>query len=161
MLAHAEHARGSGGPRNSVPDTLDGAGHALRSRAIEWLGLVTRQDWSAHRADERSVERLPRGGAFALALAYANTYHVGMSSLGFQRVWELVHRRPGWTCERFFADGDGQPVSVETETPARRVRLHRFLGLVRGGLREPPRHAAPRGHPAASRATATPVTRWS
>ena len=33
-----------------------------------------RQDWSAHRADERSVERLPRGGAFALALAYANTY---------------------------------------------------------------------------------------
>jgi radical SAM superfamily enzyme YgiQ (UPF0313 family) len=76
-----------------------------------------RQDWSAHRADERSVERLPRGGAFALALAYANTYHVGMSSLGFQRVWELVHRRPGWTCERFFADGDAVPVSVETETP--------------------------------------------
>ena len=72
---------------------------------------MTRQDWSAHRADERSVERLPRGGAFSLALAYANTYHVGMSSLGFQRVYELVHRRPGWTCERFFTDGDGHAAS--------------------------------------------------
>ena len=60
---------------------------------------------------------MPQGGTFTMALAYANTYHVGMSSLGFQRVWELVHRRPGWTCERFFADGTGTPVSVETETP--------------------------------------------
>jgi radical SAM superfamily enzyme YgiQ (UPF0313 family) len=78
---------------------------------------VARFDWSAHRADERQVERMPRGGAFTLALAYANSYHVGMSSLGFQRVWELVHRRPGWTCERFFLDGEGHPTSVETETP--------------------------------------------
>jgi radical SAM superfamily enzyme YgiQ (UPF0313 family) len=78
---------------------------------------MTSQDWSAHRAEERHVERLPRGGAYTLALAYANSYHVGMSSLGFQRVWELVHRRPGWTCERFFADGFGHPVSVETDTP--------------------------------------------
>ncbi|HVR28061.1 MAG TPA: hypothetical protein VMS86_00890, partial [Thermoanaerobaculia bacterium] len=74
---------------------------------------MIRQDWTAHRADERHVERMPQGGDFTLALAYANTYHVGMSSLGFQRVWELVHRRPGWTCERFFADGEGHPVSVE------------------------------------------------
>jgi hypothetical protein len=57
--------------------------------------LVTTQSWSAHRAAERHVETLPRGGAFTLALGYANSYHVGMSSLGFQRVWELVHRRPG------------------------------------------------------------------
>ena len=76
-----------------------------------------RHDWSAHRADERHVERMPQGGAFTLALAYANTYHVGMSSLGFQRVWEQVHRRPSWTCERFFLDGEGHPTSVETETP--------------------------------------------
>ena len=46
--------------------------------------------WSRHRTDERHVERMPQGGAHTLALAYANTYHVGMSSLGFQRVWELV-----------------------------------------------------------------------
>jgi len=52
-----------------------------------------------------------------LALAYANSYHIGMSSLGFQRTWELVHRRPGWACERLFADGEGMPLSVETDTP--------------------------------------------
>jgi radical SAM superfamily enzyme YgiQ (UPF0313 family) len=40
-----------------------------------------------------------------------------MSSLGFQRVYKLVHEFPHWDCERFFADGQGTPLSVETETP--------------------------------------------
>ncbi len=56
-------------------------------------------------------------GRFSLALAYANSYHIGMSSLGFQRVFELVHQAPGWACERFFTDGDGMPLSVECDTP--------------------------------------------
>jgi radical SAM superfamily enzyme YgiQ (UPF0313 family) len=71
-------------------------------------------DWSAFLAAERPVERVSPHGRHRLALAYANTYHVGMSSLGFQRVYELVHRRPDWTCERFFTDGAGMPVSVES-----------------------------------------------
>ena len=37
-----------------------------------------------------------------------------MSSLGFQRVYEVIHRRPEWACERFFTDGAGMPVSVES-----------------------------------------------
>ena len=53
----------------------------------------------------------------ALALAYANSYHVGMSSLALQRVWELVNLEPEWSCERFFVDGAGMPLSVETDTP--------------------------------------------
>ena len=76
-----------------------------------------RQDWSRHRADERPVEVFSAHADHSLALAYANSYHVGMSSLAFQRVWELVNRRPGWACERFFADGDGAPVSVELDSP--------------------------------------------
>ena len=52
-----------------------------------------------------------------IALGYANSYHVGMSSLGFQRTWELVHDRADWACERFFFDGDGPPRTVETDTP--------------------------------------------
>ncbi|MDH3745054.1 MAG: B12-binding domain-containing radical SAM protein [Acidobacteriota bacterium] len=78
------------------------------------------QDWSAHRAVERPVEKFSPHGDYTLALAYANEYHVGMSSLAFQRVYELVQRTPGWTCERFFADGLGGfsvPVSVELDTP--------------------------------------------
>ncbi len=71
-------------------------------------------DWAPFRADERPVERFSPHGTYRLALAYANTYHVAMSSLAFQRVYELVHRRPEWSCERFFTDGEGMPLSVET-----------------------------------------------
>jgi len=73
--------------------------------------------WGRHRADERPVGDFRHHGEFSLALAYANSYHIGMSSLGFQRVYELVHGYPAWDCERFFADGKGVPLSVETETP--------------------------------------------
>src|SRR4030095_1947315 len=74
-------------------------------------------DWSPFLAAERPVERFSFHGRHRLALAYANTYHVGMSSLGFQRVYELVHGRPDWSCERFFEDGFGMPVSVESKRP--------------------------------------------
>ena len=74
-------------------------------------------DWSPILAAERPVERFSPHGRYRLALAYANTYHVAMSSLGFQRVWELVHRTPEWTAERFFTDGVGMPISVESGRP--------------------------------------------
>src|SRR4051794_15188045 len=74
-------------------------------------------DWSPFLAGERAVERFSPHGRYRLALAYANSYHVAMSSLGFQRVYELVHRRPDWACERFFTDGAGMPVSVEARRP--------------------------------------------
>jgi radical SAM superfamily enzyme YgiQ (UPF0313 family) len=74
-------------------------------------------DWSAFTAVERPVERFSPHGRYRLALAYGNTYHIGMSSLGFQRVYELVHHRPDWSCERFFSDGIGMPLSVESQRP--------------------------------------------
>ncbi len=81
------------------------------------MTTAKRQSWSGHRADERPVEPFSPHGDYTLALAYANDYHVGMSSLALQRVYELVQRTPGWGCERFFADGDGPPRSVELDTP--------------------------------------------
>ncbi|HBL31782.1 MAG TPA: hypothetical protein DD490_33585 [Acidobacteria bacterium] len=74
-------------------------------------------DWSPFRADERFVERFAQHGRHRIALAYANSYHVAMSSLAFQRVYELVHHRPEWVCERFFLDGAGTPVSIEQGRP--------------------------------------------
>ena len=74
-------------------------------------------DWSSYRKLERAVRSFPAAGQHRLALAYANTYHVGMSSLAFQRVYELVQYREGWSCERFFADGQGRPLSVESGAP--------------------------------------------
>jgi radical SAM superfamily enzyme YgiQ (UPF0313 family) len=77
-------------------------------------------DWAEFRAAERPVggpKAFSPHAAHRLALAYANTYEVGMSSLGFQRVYELVHGEPDWACERFFTDGAGMPLSVETGAP--------------------------------------------
>ncbi len=83
-------------------------------------------DWSPVLAAERPVEHFSPHGRHRLALAYANTYHVGMSSLGFQRVHELIHSRPEWSCERFFHDGFGMPVSVESRRPLDEFRCVAF-----------------------------------
>ena len=80
-------------------------------------GRTDRHDWAPFRDDERPVEGLNPHGTFRLALAYANSYHIGMSSLGFQRVHRLVADRAEWGVERFFADGAGVPLSVETDRP--------------------------------------------
>ncbi len=91
-----------------------------RARGIESPVTMKRPappDWSRERADERPVRAFSRHAAHHLALAYANSYHVGMSSLALQRVYELVHERADWAAERFFLDGAGLPRSVETETP--------------------------------------------
>ena len=74
-------------------------------------------DWRIWRQAERPLAALTPHADRRLALAYANSYHVGMSSLGFQRTYELLHGLGGWAAERFFADGDGEPRSVEMETP--------------------------------------------
>ena len=79
--------------------------------------MARHHNWAPVRAAERPVGEYSSHGQLTLGLAYANSYHVGMSSLGFQRVYDLVHRYPDWSCERLFADGEGPPVSVETETP--------------------------------------------
>ena len=76
-----------------------------------------RHTWRPFRIDERAVTQFSPHGRYALALAYANSYHIGMSSLALHRVYRLVHERPEWSCERFFADGGGVPLSVESDTP--------------------------------------------
>jgi radical SAM superfamily enzyme YgiQ (UPF0313 family) len=74
-------------------------------------------DWSVYRAAEKAVRPFKTEAPFRLALAYANTYEVGMSSLGYQRVYELVHDQDGWLAERFFTNGAGMPRSVERGRP--------------------------------------------
>jgi radical SAM family uncharacterized protein len=41
-------------------------------------------------------------GGIRVALAFPNTYHVGMSNLGFQSVYRILNLAPGITCERAF-----------------------------------------------------------
>ncbi|MFH1926593.1 MAG: radical SAM protein, partial [Chloroflexota bacterium] len=42
------------------------------------------------------------GGLTPVALAYPNTYYLGMSSLGFQTLYRLLNKTPGLVCERVF-----------------------------------------------------------
>src|SRR5712671_8122080 len=44
----------------------------------------------------------PQGDRLRVALAFPNTYWVGMSNLGFQTVYRLFNAEDDMVCERFF-----------------------------------------------------------
>jgi radical SAM superfamily enzyme YgiQ (UPF0313 family) len=53
-------------------------------------------------------------------LVFPNSYHVGMSNLGFQTIYGLVNSVKGFLCDRFFPDdwtSDAPPLSLECERP--------------------------------------------
>ena len=53
-------------------------------------------------AKEVGYVRKPHGGRLRVALAFPNTYFVGMSNLGFQTVYSLFNAEDGIVCERTF-----------------------------------------------------------
>lgn len=73
----------------------------------------------------------PHGDKLRVALAFPNTYFVGMSNLGFQTVYRLLNNHPDVVCERVFLPAKQElqallqsgtrPVSIESQTP-----LHEF-----------------------------------
>jgi radical SAM superfamily enzyme YgiQ (UPF0313 family) len=86
-----------------------------RERALELL------------SKEVGYIRKPHGGKLRVALAFPNTYFVGMSNLGFQTVYKLFNAEPDIVCERFFLPpktelaaqrAAGAPVvTLESQTP--------------------------------------------
>jgi radical SAM superfamily enzyme YgiQ (UPF0313 family) len=86
-----------------------------RERALELL------------SKEVGYVRKPHGGKLRVALAFPNTYFVGMSNLGFQTVYKLFNAEPDIVCERFFLPpktelaaqrAAGAPVvTLESQTP--------------------------------------------
>ena len=79
------------------------------------------------RGEKGFTSRKPLGLGLDVALAYPNTYHIGMSNLGFQAVYQLFNSHPGIACDRVFvpdADIDRELertqsslLSLESETP--------------------------------------------
>jgi radical SAM superfamily enzyme YgiQ (UPF0313 family) len=71
--------------------------------------------------------RKPHGGRLRVALAFPNTYWVGMSNLGFQTVYQLFNRCDEAVCERVFLPpkqelqaqfANGTPLrTLESQTP--------------------------------------------
>ena len=87
-------------------------------------------------AREVGFVRKPHGGRLRVALAFPNTYYVGMSSLGFQTTYQLFNAIDDVVCERVFLPpkGDlqaqlasGAPlVTLESQTPVRDVDVFAF-----------------------------------
>ena len=86
-----------------------------RERALELL------------AKEVGYVRKQHGGRLRIALAFPNTYFVGMSNLGFQTIYKLFNAEEDIVCERFFLPpktelaaqvASGAPVvTLESQTP--------------------------------------------
>ena len=78
-------------------------------------------------AREVGFVRKPHGGRIRVALAFPNTYYVGMSSLGFQTVYRLFNDLDDVVCERVFLPAkqelqaqleEGAPLlTLESQTP--------------------------------------------
>ncbi len=51
---------------------------------------------------ERGTVYKAGGAAVSVALAYPNTYHVGMSNLGVHQIYRILNERPDTVCERVF-----------------------------------------------------------
>jgi hypothetical protein len=51
---------------------------------------------------ETGYDIKPQGARLRVALAFPNTYWVGMSNLGFQTVYRLFNDQPDISCERVF-----------------------------------------------------------
>src|SRR4051812_28235964 len=80
--------------------------------------------------------RKPHGGRLRVALAFPNTYFVGMSNLGLQTVYKLFNAEPDIVCERVFLPpktelaeqlASGAPlVTIESQTPVRDFDVFAF-----------------------------------
>ena len=78
-------------------------------------------------AREVGYVRKPHGGRLRVALAFPNTYFVGMSSLGYQTVYRLFNEIEDVVCERVFLPpkqelraqlASGAPLlTIESQTP--------------------------------------------
>lgn len=52
-----------------------------------------------------------------VALAYPNTYHVGMSNLGMQRIYSVLNNRPDTACERVFLPEEDDLAEYQSGVP--------------------------------------------
>ena len=78
----------------------------------------------------------PHGGRLRVALAFPNTYFVGMSNLGFQTVYKLFNAEDDIVCERVFLPpktelaaqlaGGAPLVTIESQTPVNDFDIFAF-----------------------------------
>ncbi len=76
-------------------------------------------------ADERG--RIAKQAPFTVGLCYPSPYRVGMSSLGYQRIYRALMEAPGLACERAFLDDECE--SDPSRLPERPVTYESLRSL--------------------------------
>ncbi|HXX57332.1 MAG TPA: radical SAM protein [Thermodesulfovibrionales bacterium] len=86
-------------------------------------------------AEKGTIHKEP-GGKVNVCLVYPNTYHIGMSSLGFQGIYTLLNERHDVVCERAFLPDEGdreeyirtgtEIFSMESGRPLNRFQIVAF-----------------------------------
>lgn len=62
----------------------------------------------------------------SMVLVYPNTYHVGMSSIGFQSIFFHVNQHPDLFCDRGFCDNAIGTIGLHTKQPLRNFDIIAF-----------------------------------
>ncbi|MCL4475127.1 MAG: radical SAM protein, partial [Nitrospirae bacterium] len=85
---------------------------------------------------ERGTVYKDPGGKISVCIVYPNTYHIGMSNLGFQGIYTALNARADVVCERaFFPDEEdrgeylrtrSEIVSLESKRPLNRFDIVAF-----------------------------------
>ena len=85
---------------------------------------------------ERGTVFKARRAAVEIALAYPNTYHIGMSNLGVHQMYSVLNQRSDTACERvFLPDAEDLPAyarsgtelfSLESRRPVRQFDILAF-----------------------------------
>lgn len=85
---------------------------------------------------EKGTIRKDPGGKVDICLVYPNTYHIGMSNLGFQGIYTLLNNRPDVVCERAFLPDEedmeeysrtgAEILSFESKRPLSRFEIIAF-----------------------------------
>ena len=77
-------------------------------------------------AEESGAVHKAGGGRLKIALAFPNTYYVGMSNLGFQFVYRQLNRAADVVCERVFLP-DRSIAAEQNRTPLSSLESHQPL----------------------------------
>ena len=134
------------------------------------------QSWSQQErardllSKEVGYVRKPHGGRLRVALAFPNTYFVGMSNLGFQTVYSLFNAEDGIVCERVFLPPKSELealrksgtslVTLESQTLVRDFDIFALSVSFEWDYTNVLTTAAPGGHPAACRRSHARTIRW-
>ena len=78
---------------------------------------------------ERGCIKKPFGDRLRVVLAFPNTYHVGMSNLGFQTVYKLFNADPDVVCERtFLPPKQALQTAIQSRTPLLTLESQSYVG---------------------------------